>query len=306
MTDAFRKVRAERITQEATGIRSFRLVAADGGRLAAAAAGSHVDVRTPGGPVRQYSLCEPGRTDSYLIAVKLEPASRGGSAAMHRLAEGDVVEISPPRNTFPLRDAENLVLIAGGIGITPVLAMGRELTAAGRPFAFHYFARSAEQAAFLPVVTTWPGTTLHLGLDPVAADAVLSTIPAGPGTRIFVCGPEPLMDAVRARAGAAEVYSERFGPAPVGDDARGCRIVLARSGITVDVGPEQSVLEAVLDAGVDVDYSCEQGTCGTCVTPVLSGEIDHRDEYLTDVERQAADRMCLCVSRGKGELRLEL
>ena len=308
------KVTVTHAVQEAVGIRSFRLAGFDGRPLPSATPGSHVDVHTPGGPVRQYSLCEPGGAEGYTIAVKREEHSRGGSAAMHRVEEGDVLTIGAPRNAFPLvPDVRRHLLVAGGIGITPILAMARALASDGADFALHYFARSPEHAAFRDIVTGLGACTrLHVGLDPVATSEELSSLLARPvdGTHVYTCGPTPLMDAVGNIAAvqgwpASALHEERFTPAEGG--GAGFRVVLARTGGEIEVAPTETALDALLGAGVDVDYSCEQGICGTCVTTVLDGEIDHRDHYLTDDEKAAGDRMCVCVSRCQGPvLRLDV
>ncbi|MEU7815308.1 PDR/VanB family oxidoreductase [Pseudonocardia sp. NPDC049154] len=313
MPEPLRKVRVDRIVDEAEGVRSFRLVGLDGDRLPPATPGSHVDVQTPGGPIRQYSLCDP---DDHVIAVKLEAGSRGGSAAMHRVEEGDVLEIGAPRNAFGLvEEARRHVLVAGGIGITPVLAMARHLARRGAGFELHYFARSEAHMAFREVITEgpWRGAAYpHVGLDPDGTCAVLRAVLREPtaGVHVYTCGPGPLMDAVRAVAqgagwAAEQLHEERFSAAPVEVGASGFRVELARSGIAVEVGAAESVLDALGRAGIEIDYSCEQGICGTCVTPVLAGDVDHRDDYLTDEEKAEGDRMCVCVSRCRGE-RLQL
>ncbi|NWJ73074.1 Rieske 2Fe-2S domain-containing protein [Pseudonocardia sp. ICBG1122] len=306
------------ITDEAVGVRGLRLRRRDGGSWPAAEPGSHVDLRLPGGLVRQYSLTDDAATGTYALAVQREPHSRGGSAAVHALAVGDTVEVAGPRNDFPLRPASRHLLVAGGIGITPILAMLRRLHATGADVELHYFARSAERAAFHDLLTTGPlaaHTRTHLGLDPAGTTAVLDDLLGRPGDdeRVHVCGPAGLIDAVHAAARRhgrppGSVHDERFVAEPaVPAGATGFDVVLARSGATVTVGTDESVLDALDRAGIDADRSCEQGVCGTCVTGVLNGEIEHRDSYLTPEERRAGDRMALCVSRCAGpELHLDL
>ncbi|NKQ56988.1 oxidoreductase [Amycolatopsis sp. K13G38] len=313
MTEPF-KVQVASIVDAARDIRMFRLVRPSGAALPFAAPGSHIDVWTPGGPVRQYSLCEPGTLDGYTIAVKLERPSRGGSAAMHRVRERDMLEIGPPRDAFPLAgDARGHVLIAGGIGITPILAMARHLAASAAAFELHHFVRSVDHAAFHDVLTG-PGlgahSRVHAGLDPASTAAALADLIGDharrDGAHLYCCGPAPLMQAARDTALALgwppdSLHEERFTAAPAfpsGDN--GFRVVLASSGREVEVGAGDSVLDALGRAGIDVDSSCEQGICGTCVTGVLDGEVDHRDQYLTDEEKAAGETMCLCVSRCRG------
>jgi vanillate O-demethylase monooxygenase subunit len=314
--EGFRSAVVTEIVTVAEDVRSFRLHAVDGPTLGPADPGSHIDVRTYRGPIRQYSLCDGGAEGVYTIAVKLETPSRGGSAAMHALQPGAVVEICGPRNHFPLAaNADRHLLVAGGIGITPLIAMFRHLRDRGADVELHYFARSIDHVAFHEEIAAAPDARLHLGHGPVGTGAALDDILAGPGgnDHVYVCGPAGLIDAVHARARAAgwpdgSVHDERFTPAStvMAGDGR-FKAVLERSGRTIEVGHDQTILDAVLGAGVDVASSCEQGICGTCVTGVLGGAIEHRDSYLTDDEKTSGDRMCICVSRGAGsELRLDL
>lgn len=304
------------ITEAAVGIRVLHLAAADGSPLPPGEPGGHVDLRLAGGLVRQYSLCDDSRDGRYTLAVQREEPSRGGSAAVHALRPGDPVAVSAPRNTFPLAaGATRHVLVAGGIGITPLIAMLRALRAAGESVELHHFARSEAHLPFLDELAADPATIHHLGLDPAGTGAVLDRVLASPGAgdHVYVCGPAGLIDAVHDRARAhgwpaGTVHDERFvatGTAPAG--ARRFKAVLGRSGRTVEVDEDHTLLEALTAAGVDVPSSCGQGICGTCVTPVLGGAVDHRDTYLTDDERAAGDRLCVCVSRAAGsEVQLDL
>lgn len=307
------------VIDEAADVRSIRLRGPHGASLPAAEPGSHIDVRVGDGLVRQYSLTDTAAQDSYSIAVKQERPSRGGSTAMHALQAGDVIEIAGPRNSFPLDHAASRhVLIAGGIGITPILAMVRDLVARGEDVELHYFARSAEHAAFRGLLSGEPlaaRSTLHLGLDAAGTTAALSQVLADPaaGSHLYVCGPAGLIEATHDQAAAQgwladAVHDERFVPdAVVPSGARDFTVVLERSGCRVAVGADETILEAVSRAGIPIDSSCEQGICGTCVTSVLEGDVEHRDSYLTEDEQELGDRICVCVSRAAGaELRLDI
>ena len=300
--------------REAVDIASFRLVDPSGAPLPPFTPGAHIDVHIRPGLVRQYSLHNGSDTgDGYEIAVKREPDSRGGSAAMHALEEGGLLSISAPRNNFPLDPAaRHATLVAGGIGITPILGMARHLQAAGTPFTLHYFTRSADHTAFLDVLSApdYAGRLqLHHALDPDAVAAYLGRElrerPAG--GHLYMCGPRPFMDLVKAAASAwpqDAVHLEHFGADPL--QAAGLQdsfqVTLARSGGTYLVPEGKSIVEVLSGHGVEVEVSCEQGICGTCLTRVLDGEPDHRDMFLTEDEKAAGDRMTLCVSRAKSRM----
>jgi vanillate O-demethylase ferredoxin subunit len=306
-------VRVARKTIEAEGICSFELVAADGRPLPAFSAGSHIDVHVPGGLVRQYSLCnDPGETHRYLIAVLDDPASRGGSRAMHaQVHEGDTLAISAPRNQFRLvPQARRHLLLAGGIGITPLLSMAESLATEGADFELHYATRSLARTAFVGrIQRSRYAARAHLHVDDgdPAQRLDLPAVLAAPaaGTHLYVCGPQGFIDAVLAQARAqgwpeAQLHVEFFGAAPVateGDEA--FEVELARSGRVIIVPAQRSVAEALLDAGVEIALSCEQGICGTCLTRVLSGLPDHRDSYLTPHEHAANDQFTPCCSRAR-------
>jgi ferredoxin-NADP reductase len=256
--------------------------------------GAHVDLVLPSGVVRQYSLCgDPEDTSSYTIAIRLVEDGRGGSREVHeQITEGMELEVRGPRNRFPLVEAESYVFVAGGIGITPLLPMLRALPEhaewrllyAGRDRASMPFLEEVEKLGRgrVTVVEGRPG---------------LDALEAGEGAAVYCCGPEGLMAAVAERF--PDVRLERFAPrAPSGGDAE-FEVELRRSGRTVTVPAGTSVLAAVRRELPGVAYSCEQGFCGTCQQRVLEGEIDHRDELLTDEERD--DSMLICVSRARGD-----
>ena len=303
-----------RKTTEADDICSFELQAADGRPLPAFSAGSHVDVQIPGGLVRQYSLCnDPAETHRYQIAVLKDAASRGGSAAMHdSVAVGSRLTISAPRNHFALaHDATEHLLLAGGIGITPLLCMAERLAVTGAAFALHHCTRSRARTAFAGRVaaSAFAGRVQwHFDDGDAAQKLDLAALLAAqkPGRHLYVCGPQGFMDAVLGGARAAgwpegQLHYEFFGAAPAADKAGdgGFEVQLASSGRLITVAPEQSVVQALAAAGVVVATSCEQGVCGTCLTRVMEGEVDHRDLYLTPEEQAANDQFLPCCSRAK-------
>lgn len=302
-------VLVRRLCVESADVRSLELVAADGQPLQPFEAGAHIDVHLGGGLIRQYSLINTtGPDGSYRIAVKLEPNSRGGSQRMHRLAEGDALTVSLPRNNFPLdAGAGHTLLLAGGIGITPLLGMAYRLMEDGASFSLDYFARSRDALAFGDEIGGGPFTScsrFHLSLDGEATRAELAcrldTLPSG--THIYACGPASFMQTVRDLVAAKPgptLHLEYFAGDPLlaGLPAGSFQVNLAKTGKTVVVGADQTIVEALNAAGVEVATSCEQGVCGTCLTAVLAGRPDHRDMLLTEEEQQAGDRILLCVSR---------
>lgn len=313
MTNALRTVRVSRKVLEAQDIYSFELVDVDGGALSPFAAGAHIDVHVPGGIVRQYSLCnDPGETHRYLIGVLLDPASRGGSQGMHEhVQEGDVLQISEPRNHFPLaHEASNSLLLAGGIGVTPILCMAERLANIDADFAMHYCARSSARTAFRERIAaaSFAGR-VQFHFDDGAAEQKLDleTLLAtrAEGTHLYVCGPKGFMDAVlsgaRAQGWPEEQLHYEFFAAEVAksDSDAGFEVCLASSGRVVRVAADQSVTEALAEAGVEIPTSCEQGVCGTCLTRVLEGTPDHRDLYLTPDEQAGNDQFLPCCSRAK-------
>lgn len=301
-------VRIRRLRVEAADIRSFELVGAEGQPLQPFEAGAHIDVHLGDGLIRQYSLINTTDADgSYRIAVKLEPNSRGGSRRMHGVAEGDVLTISQPRNNFRLDPAaSHTMLLAGGIGVTPLLGMAYQLAAQKTPFSLDYFARSPDGLAFGEEIERTPFAArarFHLGLDGDAVRAELAgRLDVPPGTHIYTCGPAPFMQAVRELVAAKSgltLHLEYFAADPelANLSAGAFQVKLAKSGKTVVVGADQTIIEALAAAGVEVATSCEQGVCGTCLTTVLAGRPDHRDMLLTEEEQQGGDRILLCVSR---------
>ncbi|MFD4356234.1 PDR/VanB family oxidoreductase [Nocardia sp. NPDC058518] len=267
-------------------------------------AGSHIDVQLGSGVVRQYSLCGTPGPGRYRLAVLNVANSRGGSRAMHALAVGDRVRISAPRNHFPLAAARRHVLVAGGIGITPLLAMLTELDRAGADYVLHYSARSRSRAAFLDELTAHPRVSFHFDDEHTGLDVARDLGDPQPETAVYVCGPDGFMDYVLGKAEALAwprraLHTERFGTdltAPTGPAPAGFVVRVASTGTEYRVAEDQSVLDVLLDNGVDAPFSCQQGICGECVVRVLAGDPDHRDDVLTDGER--ADGMfTTCSSR---------
>ncbi|MGB8945699.1 MAG: PDR/VanB family oxidoreductase [Streptomyces sp.] len=293
----------------ADGVVSLTLVHPDGPRLPDWAPGAHIDLLLPDGTTRQYSLCGD-RWDpySYRVAVLREPAGRGGSAYVHdQLTVGDAVGIGGTHNHFPLTPADRYLFIAGGIGITPLLPMIHQAELMGIDWQLLYGGRTRVSMAFREHLKDTYGGRVHLCPQDEYGLLDLETWLSRPepGTRVYCCGPAPLLAAVQGACAAWPPYSlhtERFTAAPV-EPVRQTpfEVELRRTGRTVTVTPDVSVLHAVRRAGADVLSSCEQGTCGTCLVPVLAGTPDHRDAVLAEHERAAGDCLLPCVSRARSD-----
>lgn len=305
-------IRVTQIRDEAEGIKSFRLEPEAGCTLPKASAGSHVNVWLGDELVRHYSVCNTADApDHYLIAVKLEDPSRGGSVAMHALAVDDRLEISEPRNNFELIEgARRYLLFAGGIGITPIFAMVRELERRGADYHLHYFARSPGHTAFhadLSAPAFAGKVSFHHGVEPEELRLLLLDLvsPAQDGVHLYLCGPRPFMDAVQDRALLCvpfdAIHREYFSADSITSAApRGeFEVELARSGKRLLVPADTSLLDVLNCNGIAIEYSCQEGICGTCLTHVLGGEPDHRDSFLSESERRSGDKMLVCVSRSK-------
>ena len=304
-------VRVARKQMEATDICTFELVDADGAALPAFSAGSHVNVQLAGGISRQYSLCNaPQESHRYLIAVLRDPASRGGSQMMHdQVFEGQVLHISAPINHFGLaHDARKHLLLAGGIGVTPILCMAERLANTGADFEMHYCTRSPERTAFLQRIRAASyASKVHFHFDDGAPaqklDSVALLATPSSGVHLYVCGPKGFMDTVLGSARAsgwaeAQLHHEYFA-AKVEQSGRDVsfEVQLASSGKIVNVPGDKTVVQALAEAGINVQVSCEQGVCGTCLTRVLQGVPEHRDLYLTPEEQAANDQFTPCCSR---------
>ena len=298
----------------AEGIVEITLEALPGQVLPAFDAGAHVDLHLPGGVVRPYSLCnDPAEHHRYVFGVLREPASRGGSQAVHEaLQVGQLLQAGAPRNNFGLHAGPApALLLAGGIGVTPLLAMARQLAREQRPFTLHYAGRTRVRMAFVAEMLQaglLQPAHLHIDDEGSAMDlpALLATQPAG--TELYVCGPAGFMDAVDTAAQAlawpaARLHRERFSAAPVAAPAGGDQafeIHVAGTGQVVPVPVGCTAAAAMQAAGLPLLTSCEQGVCGTCLTRVLAGEPEHRDQYLTPEEQAANDQFLPCCSRARG------
>jgi vanillate O-demethylase ferredoxin subunit len=299
------------VTPLTPAIKSFVLRRAQGGALPPFAPGAHLGVQVvqPNGRVgqRAYSLAAPhAGGDGYEIAVLCEPQGSGGSVWMHGLVEGSVLATHPPRNDFVLhKGSARPLLVAGGIGITPLLCMARSLAAEGRPFDFYYATRSEEATAYLHEVRSLGGTVVHDGGDPsrgLDLRAVLSH--PQPGRHLHVCGPRGMVQAVVDTARSLgwpddHVHFELFAGAleQAGDAPFEVRTL--RSGKTLTVPPGRSLLDVLIAAGLDPLYDCRQGDCGVCAVDVVEGVPDHRDHNLSVREKAEGRTMCICVSRAK-------
>lgn len=296
-------------SQAAQDIVAIDFAAVDGTALPPFEPGAHIDVRVGGGLLRQYSLTgDPAAGGRWRIGVLLDPKSRGGSAAVHAgFAVGDRVQIGRPRNHFPLRlDAAHTLLFAGGIGITPILAMAHALHAAGRSFALHYCGRSAQRLAFRDDLQRFGDRVqLHLDDGPAAQRLQLDAVLAAPAPdrHLYVCGPNGFMDFVvhgARRLGWSDdtVHLERFG-AEVNTDGAPFTVVAARSQVTFEVQPGERIADKLVAHGIAVRMSCQSGVCGTCVTRVIDGMPDHRDHVQTATEKAANRTITVCCSRSK-------
>ena len=299
----------------ATGVRTYVFEPLTGDHFPSVTAGSHITLHLPSGLARQYSLLnDPAEQDRYQIAVKCEENGRGGSKEVHaELREGGSARIGNPHNNFVLyENAERFVLIAGGIGITPLLAMARRLHRMGRPFELHVCAQSKEKVPFgeeLELLPFASSIQVHVDRQDGASSMDLERVLRWPhaGAMIYVCGPAGFMGWVTqnaARMGWPEtqIRTESFN-APIGQDIENhpFTLKLEKTGREIEVPADRSVIDTLHHNGIEVDYACLQGTCGTCVTKVIDGEVDHRDAYLSDARKCENNEMCLCVSRAKGD-----
>jgi ferredoxin-NADP reductase len=302
-------LRVTRVTWEAEGVVGVRLSAPDGSPLPPWEPGAHIDVRLPSGLARQYSLCgDPQDLRHYEIAVRLEAAGRGGSAEIHGSAlVGRSLVVTEVRNRFPLDTAEEYLLIAGGIGITPLVPMARALAARGAEWTGVYCGRGAETMAFRHELVAAGGDRVRL-VDTATEprpdlEALIGGL--GPGAVVYCCGPAGLIESVTEICEGAGVRceTEHFGAATLQPDAEAgeeVELELRRSGTTVVAAPDTTLLQAIRDAGVEIESDCEEGYCGTCETRVLEGDPDHRDVVLSKAERASGRSFMPCVSRACG------
>lgn len=313
MADNAQKLKVIARIDDRGDIARIRFAPETGGAILPYEAGAHLDLYLPDLDMwRQYSLCsDPAETGFYEIGVLKDPQSRGGSVKVHETAvEGAVFTVEGPRNHFPLDEsAEITVLLGGGIGITPMIAMAKRLHAIGKDFALHYCTRSEGVTAFMDELKDCgfaDKVVFHFD-DMDAAQKLDLTrdlpVPAA-STHLYVCGPQGFMDWVIETAEAAghataNVHREYFS-ADVDVTGDTFEVECTESGVTITVGPDDTIAKALAREGIKIEVKCEEGVCGTCLTDVLSGEIDHRDQFLTEEEREDGDVICACCSRAKG------
>jgi ferredoxin-NADP reductase len=311
-------VRVQAMKDEAAGIRCFDLVSPNGETLPPFTAGAHIDVHLSDSLVRQYSLSNsPGERERYRIAVLLEADGRGGSLAMHKIREGDLIEISGPRNHFALAGPETSLhlLLAGGIGVTPMMSMIPELEARGANYVLHYCTRTREKTAFLgELASRIAAKTVHVhhdngdpsqGLD--IKGLVSSYVP---GMHLYFCGPPGFMAEIKKHVGAwppHAVHFEHFS-APDADDDREnfpFKVVVRKTGQVFDVSATESIVDVLRAHGYRIETDCREGFCGTCITRYVEGSPEHRDCVLSESERQKYLMIC-CARARSPSLTLEL
>ena len=301
------KLVLESVEPETDQIRVFRFRAEAGGPLPGYEPGAHVKVDL--GPLgeREYSLIDwPEPDDLYTVAVQREEDGAGGSKAMHALSVGQAISASEPKNDFPLaEDVAHVLLLAGGIGITPLISMATRLKSKDRSFELHFSARTASRMGFAGKLKAAFGDSAKFyfdDTDPLDLAALMKAQP--PGTHLFVCGPKGMIDAARAAATAAglaedAIHVELFTAPQAQSGDAAFEVEVHSTGQVVTVAPDQTIIQALEDAGLDVMYDCQRGDCGICQTDVISGTPDHRDVVLSDAEKASGKVMQICVSRAK-------
>ena len=302
-----------KIHQLTPSIRAFELISSSGSALPRFEAGSHIDVHLKNGLTRQYSLSNcSSEQHRYVIGVLHDENSRGGSRCIHTdYREGDVLSIGQPRNLFALHpDTETAVLFAGGIGITPILSMAYRLKAQNIPFKLHYFVRTHEMIAFYGNLTTHFAEQVHFHIqDQEETQCDMQQVLQHPDSakHLYVCGPTGFMQFVMQSAETAgwqpeQLHQEHFvAQQTKQENDETFTVEIAGTGRRIQVHPEQSVTQALLEQGFDVPVSCEQGICGTCLTRVVSGTPDHRDLFMTEEERALNNQFTPCCSRSKSK-----
>jgi ferredoxin-NADP reductase len=291
-------------TEAADGVVIIELAAATGQTLPGWRPGAHIDVDLPNGLVRQYSLCGPIDSSTWRIGVLREPNGRGGSEWLHdSLAVGDTLRIRGPRNHFAFEPAADTryVFIAGGIGITPITPMLEAAKAAGVDYRLEYLGRSVSTMALAAELSNEHGdrVTIHAADEGNRLDLASLFDSLEQDVAIYCCGPTRLIDAVESLAAGHPLHVERFEAKELGEPVlhESFQVELASTGITVTVPPDRSILSIVEEAGVLVLSSCQEGTCGTCETVIIDGDVDHRDSILTPAEQAENRIMYICVSR---------
>jgi ferredoxin-NADP reductase len=305
-------VRVAQRNRLSSRIVALDLVSGDGAALPAWEPGAHIIAHLPGGLERQYSLCgDPDDLGTYRVAILREDGGRGGSVAMHALTEGDALDITLARNTFPLEESGTYLLLAGGIGITPLIPMAWRLARQKRDFRVVFAVRDPDDAGLAQMLPSQAGIDIRVSGRDARIDlpALLTSLPANTG--VYACGPSRMLDEVASwgfelRRRGSDVHVERFeasaetlaGIHAEGDGA--FTVTFARSDDTVTVGATETIMECARRLGKVIESSCEEGYCGTCETDVISGTPDHRDDFLSDDERASGETMMICVSRAAG------
>ncbi|MEA2902805.1 MAG: tetrachlorobenzoquinone reductase [Alphaproteobacteria bacterium] len=307
--DALIEVRLSAIRYAARDTNLYEFRRPDGKPLPAYEPGAHVDMHLPNGLLRNYSLIvarpEPG---VYTFGIKRDPASRGGSRYVHdELRVGKTLKISAPRNNFPLKeDAGHTILLAGGIGITPIWCMVQRLVELGRPWQLYYSCRSRDDMAFLEALEAMSGPAFHFDDENAGKFLdVAGIVGAAPKyAHLYCCGPAPMLQAFETATAnwpRGQVHVEYFTPKEAPARTGGFTVELARSGQEFFIPEGRTILEVLLDGGVDVDYSCELGICGACEQRVISGTPEHRDAILTEEEQAENKRIMICCAGCKSE-----
>ncbi|MGB3899651.1 MAG: PDR/VanB family oxidoreductase [Mesorhizobium sp.] len=298
------------VTAEADGVVSLEMRPAHGRSLPGWTPGAHIDVILPNALVRQYSLCgDPRNPEAWRIGVLREPASRGGSCCIHEeVRVGSRLQVTTPKNNFALVDAGRYLFIAGGIGITPILPMIRQVADEGKPWTLLYGGRTRNSMAFLDEISARRGGEIHIMPQDEFGLLDLPRFLGKPGadTVVYCCGPGPLIDAVEEncriwRAGA--LHRERFAPSAKPRLEKGAfEVELACSGKRLTVPAHTSLLSVLENAGLKITNSCRAGICGTCLVKVLAGTPQHNDDVLSDADRESGTVMLVCVSRSESDL----
>jgi vanillate O-demethylase ferredoxin subunit len=304
------RLRVKAATWEAPNVVSYDLRPSEAGELPAFTAGAHIDLTLPNGLIRSYSLTNPqSERHRYVIAVQKDRASRGGSRWVHEnFRPGDILTVNGPRNNFALNEAaEKSLFIAGGIGITPILSMVERLASLERDWELIYCSRKRADTPFTEALSRF-GSRVRWNFDEEPGGRMLDVAAAvgaaPPNAHLYCCGPLPMMQAFETATGGlprervhVEYFTAKEGAALEG----GFKVVLAKSRKEFAVPPGKTILDTLLDAGLDIPYSCTEGVCGTCETKVLEGEPDHRDLILTEEERAAGKVMMICCSGSRSE-----
>jgi len=319
MAEPVLQLKVIRVVHLTPDVAAFWLAHPEGLPLPPFAAGAHIDVHLSDDMIRQYSLCNHATdSDHYLIAVKCEPNSRGGSKAMHDIDVGSLLTIGSPRNGFPIFDEANFhLLLAGGIGITPLLSMAHHLQHNDKSFKLEYFGRSVESTPFHELISDELGShaSFNIGLKPDEVHERLTTIfgDRPEGAHVYICGPSAFISMATEIASqnwpAECVHLEHFSPQPIvgQSENRPFRVTLAQSNQQFDIPADKSILDVLRENRIPCDSSCREGTCGSCMVAVLEGEVEHRDSYLSASEKEHGEVMMICVSRTKvGDLTIDL